>query len=61
MILTGNELNDPEHKVLNELFGKIEKIPADGDYNLKPATHDLQLLQTQLMRNWLHYCLGHIM
>ena len=33
MILTGNELNDPEHKVLNEFFCKIEKSQADGDYN----------------------------
>ena len=40
MILTGNELNDPDHKVLNELFGKIVKSPADGDYNLKSDTHN---------------------
>ena len=33
MILTGNELNDPEHKVLNEIFRNIEKSPADGDKN----------------------------
>ena len=39
MILTGNELNDPEHKVFNEILGKIEKSPANGDYNSKPDTH----------------------
>ena len=30
-ILTKNELDDPEHKVLNEIFVKTNKLPADGD------------------------------
>ena len=40
MILTGNELNDPEHKVLKEIFRNIEKSPADGDKNQNPDTHN---------------------
>ena len=52
MILTGNELNDPEHKVLNEIFWKIEKSDTHNN---------LIILQTKLTRNWLHCWLGHIM
>ena len=31
MILTKNELDDPEHKVLEEIFGKGNIGPADGN------------------------------
>ena len=30
-ILTKKELDDPDHKVLDELFGKINKSPVDGN------------------------------
>ena len=30
-ILTKNELDDPENKVLDEIFGKSNQIPADGE------------------------------
>ena len=29
-ILTKNELEDPEHKVLGEIFGKTNQLTADG-------------------------------
>ena len=31
MILTKNELNDPEQKVWVEIVGKIDKTTANGD------------------------------
>ena len=31
MILTKKELNDPEHKVWNEIVGKVDKTTANGD------------------------------
>ena len=30
-ILTKNEMDDPEHKVLDEIFGITNKLPADGN------------------------------
>ena len=30
-ILTKNELNDPEHKVLDKVFGKTNQLPANGN------------------------------
>ena len=29
-ILTKNELDDPDHRVLGEIFGKTNQLPADG-------------------------------
>ena len=47
-ILTKNEMDDPEHKVLDEIFGITNQLPADG--NILKLTNfyflDIQLIDT---------------
>ena len=40
MILTKNEIDDPEKKVWNEIFGKSSDSPADGDTFNKLFIHN---------------------
>ena len=40
MILTKNEIDDPENKVWNEIFRKSSNSPADGDIFNKLFIHN---------------------
>ena len=46
MILSKNEIDDPELKVWNEIFGKSSYSPADGNILLRPWIHN-QLIVTE--------------
>ena len=44
MILTKNEIDDPENEVWNEIFGKSSYSPADGDIFIKLFKHNYLII-----------------
>ena len=44
MILTRNEIDDPENEVWKEIFGKSSYSPADGDIFNKLCIHNYLII-----------------